>query len=307
MRKLSLFLVSFIFTLSVTSSALGWYCPRCDLDNEDNFCEECGQAKAEEELLCTQCGYDAALIPGAVYCPDCGTTLPVPEKISKSIAISEVTPSASGSVHLTWSDSAATGPYKLGYRQASADTVMPVYTLPETIEGTEGDLPVPPGKDYTLYVFDAKGYAASVPYSAPAAGKFESFPVPIKVQLRTLWYHTPENRIVLDFAQFDIPTIVTKMATEDFAMRVTPTLPQLSKPRHYTWMLTVQSPGGFTFVADFAAMDVANNKMYYEAVVLDDYFTAQMDAFGSVETGKHTVTLYWDGMYVSETTFTVVE
>lgn len=285
-----------------------WYCPACDMHNEGNFCEECGQKKASEEIICPGCSLDSALIPGAVYCLECGAKLPKIEKISQTISITAAQWNADGTVHVAWEDSVDHSPYSLGYQLLNDNSDEPVIPSLSAASGMTADLTeLVPGKYYRIYVYGRDGYYATCEY---CPGKPEAYTdLSIDITLDVRLKKGTNTQVVTTVNKLTAEMIRLREESMEYAVALRIGYPRLRKLREYDGLVTIEGsegPGAVIYRGDFLLReDNQGVQVGGSFCSIEDYIVMMEKYYGGVKPGDYTVSLYFDGKFVASAVLTI--
>ena len=87
-------------------------------------------------------------------------------------------------------------------------------------------------------------------------------------------------------------------------------LPQLAKSRNFYTTIAIFAPNGFAMSivaadATYSSFNNAPGSYCTWSCIGTDFFSLLYEKNGTIPTGTYTVELYWDGMFVKSTNFTV--
>lgn len=139
-------------------------------------------------------------------------------------------------------------------------------------------------------------------------GKLKNTSVKISVKNRQMNLSTQKFK---DIKKLSGEEISNSFESGDFyyGVKYQMRMPQLAKARGFFGTLVFESPDGFVYVDKAMDMtfDRVNNgyqTLWWEIAGVE-FFYRLKNAVGSVPAGTYTIRLYWDGMFVNETTFKV--
>ena len=321
-----------------------WTCPECGQSgNTGKFCPNCG-AKAPDpepaEWTCPECGQSGNT---GKFCSNCGTKAPggeaavpsaptaaptpVPTAAPTPTATPKPTPtptparefglnpgvvSEKGRVTVSWTDSDFRAPYKVLARcESSSDVIHPNYIQAEDVYATYCTLnEMVPGRTYTVEVRDSRGVSVKRTYTMEPAddfvdGKLKASSIKIGIEPRR---KTPDQEVTSAkrINALVASDIMNNRNTYDYGFKYQVRNPQLAKSRYYFTQIVLVAPNGYTEV--MVADDVDFGRDYsgkYWYMLGDWTFDMIQDLNGSLPSGEWAVELYWDGMFVNRSTFTV--
>lgn len=330
MKRLTALLLTLLFTLSACTAALAWSCPSCGTEGNGNFCTECG-TKRPDETVCPSCGTNFGESKPN-FCTECGTrlteaapaTLPAaasaPE--TKYLATSDsgvnivsIEPAGNGYITVTWEDLNSKAPYETRFianttgnfqtdrannliRLEAQDLTATSYTYQYLV----------PGMSYWLVITNAEGNGVYISYDTPVSGSFTDFTITASRQplLRAASGSAISD---LEVSAFSAAAIAMNVSEPGLYLRMD--YPALDAYREYAAQLVITDPNGVALVADAGMIPFEVYKSgayrYWEFFSLDWYFDVLDHLYDTVPTGEHTLTLYLDGKWAAETTFTVEE
>lgn len=324
MKKLTALLLTLLLALSACTAALAWSCPACGTEGNGNFCTECG-TKRPEETICPSCGTNFGESKPN-YCTECGTRLgaaaPTAAPEMKYLATSDcgmsiisVEPVGNGYITVSWEDLNGNAPYAARFIQNTtgdfiADYAHNIIRLETTdLTGTSYTYQyLVPGVSYWLVITNAEGDNVHIQYDTPVSGTFTDFTVTASRQpmLRAASGSAVSD---LEVSAFSAAEIAMNVSEPGLYLRVD--YPALDANREYVAQLVITDPNGFALVdsAGMLPFEAYENGAYryWEFFSLDWYFGVLDRMCDTVPTGEHTLTLYLDGKWAAETTFTVGE
>ncbi len=295
-RLITALLLAALFTVSTMSTAFAIYCIHCGTELPDvaNFCFHCGQRVSTGVTASTE---DAAA-PLAEAPP------------ASTLAITDVTNDGKGTVTVTWTDSADAGPYAVHCMMKRSESFEEdwaadkfIHTSKENLTETTHQLvELAPGVSYWLAVTDAEDNVAGYAYESSAAPHFPDFPIKLTL---TLKYQ--RNSVYKEVLYYSASDIAKNKSTTSYGTTITMDYSQLIRERNYTALFTITDPNGL--VISVAAAQMTLPRGWYSQRIpffdLNNYLNTLLEGYGELPVGTHTISLYFDGMFVSATTFTV--
>ncbi len=173
-----------------------------------------------------------------------------------------------------------------------------------------------PGKEYHVSLCDGEDYIlCERDYLIPEAatfsdGSLKHNSVKVSIEKRSAPFNTyPEKYTVLK--SFSASEMEAKLnsGTTWYGMKYQMKMPQLRKPRTFFVTVVFESPDGYlhTDVATDITFDRVSNG--YQTVWWNlrgaEFFYYLLNKTGRIPTGTYRINLFWDGMWVNETTFDV--
>ena len=254
---------------------------------------------AEECILCgAESGSDAYL------CADCLLELLAEKDVSGGLEITDVAVNDNGSVTLSWSDSAGSGPYNVYYELLERAPVPFGWTAAAGMTGNAITLTqLVPGVSYVFTVEDAAGSRVEAVYYAPKVEDGNEIGAKIRIHTKLR-----KDRKVLEY-----PWSASEIAEDngrEHGLYVKMAYSMLRKTRYYAFCITVEAPNGFADVIYSGDLTLNYGKSEVPAwgfVELDDYFSYLERYYGGVPTGEYLVTMHFNGNVVYSVPFTVNE
>lgn len=277
-----------LLAVSVQAESALWTCP------------ECGQT-GNEGSTCVNCGANA---------PEAETT-----ETTQAERVFELSPdilSDRGRFTVSWTDSEDKSPYKvLAQCQGSPDVLQPQYIESEGTSAFSFTMEnLLPGRTYTIEIQDCEGISASRTYTLPDAGTFvdgllkaNGIRVGVEFRRKESGERTEEARRVVSLKASDM---AASRDIYDYGFRYQIRTPSLAQSRAYFTQVALIAPNGYTDCEIFMDLDYSRESSGRFWYMLGDWtFDMMLAKNGSIASGKWTVELYWDGMLVNQSFFTI--
>ena len=229
-----------------------------------------------------------------------------------------------GRYTITWEDSANAGPYQLTYQyvdESSNAVQCNFWAGPSEKDSTTTSksytyLYLIPGKTYKFTVEDSKGVKTSRVITLPTPSSFVDGKLKSS-SIKVSWkYRYMESGMAYEDARslskFSAAEMMTSMTNSGYryGLYYRIDLPQLAKSRNFYTTIAFYAPNGF------ASAEVSGDTSYFSFnnasgsycawhCAGTGFFDLLYEKNGTIPTGTYTVELYWDGMFVKSTTFTV--
>lgn len=163
-----------------------------------------------------------------------------------------------------------------------------------------------PGSVYWVMVEDANGNRSEKKTVTLPKSNFKDFQN--TPQIRNFELKQQVSGKVSDAGSLTARKIKSAGAKTEYGCYFEFHYPQLKATRHYYIQFTLTAPDGWCMVLDAsdAELPQGNYYYYYRFFSLDYAFECLMEARGgSVPTGRYTITMYWNGKYVDDISFTI--
>ncbi|MGN1021520.1 MAG: hypothetical protein ACI4O7_14245 [Aristaeellaceae bacterium] len=244
--------------------------------------------------------------------------------VARTFDISPSITANDGCYTITWEDSANASPYKLTYlyvddsspakqclfwggnNEQASTTSSKSFTYRYLI----------PGKTYKLTVEDCNGVKTSRTITLPAPtsfvdGKLKSSSIKVTWKYRYLESGADyEDAKSLD--AFTASKMMTNMTNSGYryGLNYRISLPQLATSREFYTTIAFYAPNGFAKAevageTSYSSFNNASGSYCTWYCIGTDFFTLLYDNNDTIPTGTYRVELYWDGMLVNTTSFTV--
>ena len=249
------------------------------------------------------------------------TATPTP---ARTFEISSNVTTDTGRYTITWEDSANAGPYQLTYQyvdESSNAVQCNFWAGPSEKDSTTTSksytyLYLIPGKTYKFTVEDSKGVKTSRVITLPTPSSFVDGKLKSS-SIKVSWkYRYMESGMAYEDARslskFSAAEMMTNMTNSGYryGLYYRIDLPQLAKSRNFYTTIAFYAPNGFASAevsGDTSHSSFNNASGSYCAwhCAGTGFFDLLYEKNGTIPTGTYTVELYWDGMFVKSTTFTV--
>ena len=243
---------------------------------------------------------------------------------SRTFEISSGVTASDGRFTITWEDSANAGPYKLTYQyvdEASTAVQCNFWAGTSVQDSTTSSksytfLYLIPGKTYKFAVEDSQGVKTSRVITLPTPSSFVDSKLKdtsVKVSFK---YRYMESGMAYEDAKslskFSASDMMTNMSNSGYryGLYYCVDLPQLAKSREFYTTIAFYAPNGFVVAevpgdTSYSSFNNASSSSRYCYCAGTSFFALLYEKNGTIPTGTYTVELYWDGMFVKSTTFTV--
>ena len=249
------------------------------------------------------------------------TATPTP---ARTFEISSNVTTDAGRYTITWEDSANAGPYQLTYQYVdeSSNAVQCNFWAGHsekestTTSKSYTYLYLIPGKTYKFTVEDSKGVKTSRVITLPTPSSFVDGKLKSS-SIKVSWkYRYMESGMAYEDARslkkFSAAEMMTNMTNSGYryGLYYRISLPQLATSREFFTTIAFYAPNGFvhTEVArdvSYSSFNNASGSYCAWHCAGTGFFDLLYEKNGTIPTGTYTVELYWDGMFVKSTTFTV--
>ena len=249
------------------------------------------------------------------------TATPTP---ARTFEISSNVTTDTGRYTITWEDSANAGPYQLTYQyvdESSNAVQCNFWAGPSEKDSTTTSksytyLYLIPGKTYKFTVEDSKGVKTSRVITLPTPSSFVDGKLKSS-SIKVSWkYRYMESGMAYEDARslskFSAAEMMTNMTNSGYryGLYYRIDLPQLAKSRNFYTTIAFYAPNGFASAevsGDTSHSSFNNASGSYCAwhCAGTGFCDLLYEKNGTIPTGTYTVELYWDGMLVKSTTFTV--
>ena len=230
----------------------------------------------------------------------------------------------SGRFTITWEDSANAAPYQLTFEyvdESSSATQCSFWAGDDEQESTTSRKSYTfryliPGKTYKFTVKDCNGVKTSRTLTLPSPssfvdGKLKSSSIKVSTKYRYM-ESSADPSDTKDLSKFSADKMMSNMtnAGYHYGLYYRISLPQLATSREFFTTIAFYAPNGFvhTEVArdvSYSSFNNASGSYCYWNCTGTRFFDLLYEKNGTIPTGTYTVELYWDGMLVKSTTFTV--
>lgn len=222
-----------------------------------------------------------------------------------------------GKTTVTWTDSENAGPYQVAYEYVGGTATQSSFWA----GGNETESTVKakkfvfdslaPGYTYRIKVWDANNRYTSAVITVPTNGSFRDSALNssnINVEITPKYKN--EKGTVFNAKELEASTIEKYLdkGTRFYGIRYEFTVPKGSRKVSYFTQLVFHAPNGYTHTEvnvqeDYDSTSGAQNR--YWQCVGSFFFECLYEKNGSIPTGTYTVELFWDGMLVDKSTFSV--
>ncbi len=249
--------------------------------------------------ICALCSKEAG--SSSYICAACMLDLMEEKDLTGGLSVTGCRKNADGTVTLTWSDSAANGPYGVHYELLTPAPTPFGWTAVQKTHATSHTLTqLAPGVSYVFTVTDASGNRVQHTY-APArlregneiAASIEAYPL----LMGTGWASPLSAAEIME-------------GVRSHGLHVQLTYAMLRYTRNYAFTVTVESPNGFTDVVLSGSLTLNAGRSdvpAWDFIPLDEYFTTLARHYGGVPAGAYRVTLNFDGKPACSASFAVKE
>ena len=249
------------------------------------------------------------------------TATPTP---ARTFEISSNVTTDTGRYTITWEDSANAGPYQLTYQyvdESSNAVQCNFWAGPSEKDSTTTSksytyLYLIPGKTYKFTVEDSKGVKTSRVITLPTPSSFVDGKLKSS-SIKVSWkYRYMESGMAYEDARslskFSAAEMMTNMTNSGYryGLYYRIDLPQLAKSRNFYTTIAFYAPNGFASAevsgdTSYSSFNNASGSYCAWHCAGTGFFDLLYEKNGTIPTGTYTVELYWDGMFVKSTTFTV--
>ena len=217
-----------------------------------------------------------------------------------------------GYLTVKWEDSAGASPYTVSYRYLDSSSAQWNFVLDSTYSKNYVLGDCSPGHTFLITVTDKNNVKATKQVTTPDPLNFEdgklaytAIKVSIEPRARGL---DDDATAAKKISGFKASELISQMGKKYYGFRYTVSYPQLAKPRTYHTQITIEAPSGYFEILDmgeteYSRFDGKAQLWWYH--IGTSYFDNMYKLTNEVPTGKYTVQLYWDGMWVNTTTFQV--
>ena len=222
-----------------------------------------------------------------------------------------------GRATVNWTDSANDAPYEVYYQcvgsegvshpsyyaggdQASSTTYSKSFTIDDLI----------PGKTYIVKIIDCNNQKRTKTYTIPYAGTFVdgdlyASSINISTEPRCKNYGS-SNSSASSISQLRASTIMSNINSKEYGIRFDIDYPELSKSKTYFTQIAIIAPNGYTECVVSRSIDYkSSNSGTFFSMIGEWAFENIYEYNSTIPSGTWVVELYWDGMFVKRTTFTV--
>ena len=222
-----------------------------------------------------------------------------------------------GHATVSWTDTANNSPYEVAYQcvgkdgvshpsywaggdQLSSTTHAKSFTIDELI----------PGKTYKIMVTDCNGRVITRNYTIPSVstfvdGKLPASSINITIQPRSKSYGVSDSS-ANSISTLRASDIMSNRYSKEYGFRYEIEYPQLAYSRTYFTQVAIIAPNGYTECEIHNTIEYGREYSgHYWHMVGDWTFQKMYEYNSSIPSGTWTVELYWDGMFVNRSTFTV--
>ena len=325
MKKTACFLfLTLILAAALCLSALAdegaWTCPSCgQKGNTGNFCPACGTAKPKEDWTCSACGQKGNT---GNFCINCGASR---EGSSPRQETKQPAHTAQLSDTIVYREGVSTISWTVQGSRISCDVIMEAvngnskqhrWNLGSGTSSVKTSM-LMPGKTYqiTLVETDSSEILDEKTYTMPRASTFEdgrlkNTSVKVTIELRKLDAGKPRSE-AKKVSSLSADKIINSIRNggESYGFKYQMRMPTLAKPRSFYVTIYIESPDGFLEAEIWSDMEFKRVSGGYQTIwyymLGDDYFENLYKITGDIPSGNYTVTMFWDGMYVNQSTFKV--
>lgn len=243
------------------------------------------------------------------------TATPTP---AREFKINTSPSTSDGRVTVRWTDSSSAGPYKVAYEYAgpgsatqasfwaggnesNATVSTKSYTFTELL----------PGYSYIIKVTDKNYNTVTATVKVPSGGTFTDGKLKntsVSVSVSTKYKNSEET--VFSVSKFDHSTMekYIKDGSRFYGLHYEITMPSLAYKRTYFEQLAFFSSNGYcetVYAGDSSYDNVDNKANYWWSCIGSGFFQRLYSKNNAIPDGTYYVRLYWNGMLVNETKFTV--
>lgn len=219
-------------------------------------------------------------------------------------------------VTIRWTDSESAGPYMVAYKCVSGKAKQGFFwaggtKTTATTDQTEYTFTsLAPNSRYSITVYDVNHESVTARITVPAASSFQGDginPSKVKISIAPKYKQKSTYFSVKTFKAATMEEYLRKQ-TRACGIRYEVTVPQNGKDVSYFVQLVFRAPNGYTFVETALQEEyqvAAGEKTSVWKCIGTSFFKGLYDNNGAIPTGTYKVELYWDGMLVNKSTFSV--
>ncbi|MGN0971559.1 MAG: hypothetical protein ACI4OY_06355 [Aristaeellaceae bacterium] len=243
---------------------------------------------------------------------------------SRTFEINSGITSDSGRYTITWEDSANAAPYQLTYQyvdESSSAVQCNFWAGFNESDSTTNSksftyLHLIPGKTYKFTVKDSNGVRTSRTLTLPTPSSFVDGKLKASSIKASCKYRYMESgadyKDAKELSKFSAAEMMANMSNSGYryGLYYRIDLPQLATSREFYTTIAFYAPNGFTYTEvpgdiSYSSFNNASGSYRYWYCAGTGFFDLLYEKNGTIPTGTYTVELYWDGMIVNTTTFTV--
>ncbi len=313
-RILTVVCIVCVLILSTAFSARNpWTCPDCGkTGNTGNYCGKCGHPAPDKVTPTPRITATRAVstpTPRKTATPtQRKTATPAPKRVFE---LNSNIVTDKGRVTVTWTDSENRQPYTVCYTYEGGSAVQTYYRASSDVRTKSYTFEaLIPGKTYKITIIDANNQSISKTYRLPtptefADGKLKASSIKIGIEPRYKGVSDAYEK-ARKISALKASEIVSNRGKYEYGVRYTIDYPQLAYSREYLTHIALIAPNGYAESEVWSTQAYGSEYINLYWYLLGPWtFDKIYEQNGTVPAGTWTLELYWDGMFVNRSTFTV--
>lgn len=243
--------------------------------------------------------------------------LDISKKAARTFELNPTVSSNKGRVTVSWTDSSNNSPYTVAFQYiGSGNVTQPFYWANGDKSGSTTYSKsftidhLIPGKTYRIEVEDRSGASITRTYTLPTPasfidGKLKASSIRVKIAPRQK-NSSSDYSSASSIRSLRSTDIISNRGSKDYGFRYDINYPQLAYSRTYYTQVAITAPNGYVECEVHDDIQYGSEYSGHCWYLIGDWtFRMIYEKNSSIPTGTWSVDLYWDGMHVNQSTFSV--